>query len=90
MLNFWALGADIPEIFPSKLNHVLVKSLNPKNEIQLRELLAVRKHAQKFHHKNDPILVSLKNVIFKYKIKKYFILCKKKLMRLSTKLKLVD
>jgi hypothetical protein len=88
MLNFWALGADIPEVFPSKLNQILVKSLRPKNEIQLRELLAIKKHAEKFHHKNDPILESLKNIIFKYKIKKFFLLCKKNLMRLSTKIKL--
>lgn len=70
MLNFWAFGADIPEIFPSKLDHILVDSLYLKNEIQLREILAVKKHADKFHHENDPILKSLNKVILKYKIRK--------------------
>lgn len=70
MLNFWAIGADIPEIFPSKLDRDLVGSLHLKNEIQLRELLAVKKHAETFHQHNNPILRSLKNVIFKYKIRK--------------------
>jgi hypothetical protein len=71
MLNFWALGADIPEAFPSKLNPILVRSLRPRNEIQLRELLTLNRHAEKFHHQNDPILRSLKAVIFKYKIYKF-------------------
>jgi len=62
MLNFWALGAVIPEAFPAKLDHLLVKSLHPKNETQLRELITLKRHAEKFHHQNDPILKSLKTL----------------------------
>ncbi|EPR30570.1 hypothetical protein dsat_1292 [Alkalidesulfovibrio alkalitolerans DSM 16529] len=63
MLNFWAVGREVPAAFPTELTPKLVRSIRPRNETQLRELKTVMHHAALAYPRGDPILRALGFVI---------------------------
>jgi len=71
MLNFWAVGEVVPSAFPTRLTPERVRTIRPKNETQLRELITLMRHAVSNHAHHDPILRTLVYVIRRYKILRF-------------------
>lgn len=63
MLNFWAIGEDVPSAFPTRLTPDRVRSIHPKNETQLKELKTLMQHAVLNHDRHDPIMKAFFSVI---------------------------
>lgn len=71
MLNFWAVGEVVPSAFPTQLTPERVRTLRPKNETQLRELITLMRHAVLNHAPQDPILRTLVYVVQRSKFLKF-------------------
>lgn len=65
MLNFWAIKRSIPSSFPIPLSPELVKTIIIRNEVQMRELRSLYRHALDYHKKNDPLLLALHSLFDK-------------------------
>ncbi|MFO7976660.1 MAG: hypothetical protein R6V12_18740 [Candidatus Hydrogenedentota bacterium] len=63
MLNFWAIGHQVPAAFPTQLTPKLVSTVRPRNEAQLRELTSLFRHSEKHCAGRDPITRSLRAVL---------------------------
>lgn len=63
MLNFWAIGHQVPAAFPTQLTPKLVSTVRPRNEAQLRELTSLFRHSEKHRAARDPITRSLRAVL---------------------------
>jgi hypothetical protein len=71
MLNFWAVGREIPPAFPTPLTAPRVRSLRPKNEVQLRELRSILQHAFRHHNESDQIYLALRRVLRGASVRQY-------------------
>lgn len=63
MLNFWAVALPVPSAFPTSLTPERVRSIQPKNEVQMRELKSLYRHAAENQSQQDPVMRALKGVI---------------------------
>ena len=66
MLNFWATKHKIPNAFPKELTTERIKTLKPKNEIQLREIKSLYRHACINYPKENEQLSAILYVINRY------------------------
>ncbi len=69
MLNFWAAGQVVPNAFPTKLAPELIKKLKPKNEIQLREIQSLYRHACQHYPESDEKMKAVRFVMKRYRLK---------------------
>ena len=68
MLNFWAVALPVPAAFPNSLTPALIKSIRPKNEVQLLELQSLLRHAAQHHAPSDPLFRAVQQVIRRAKL----------------------
>ncbi len=68
MLNFWAMGHDIPTAFPTTLTAGLVRSVKIANEPQLVELQTLLRHARHQHNAKNEILTAVNSVVRRAKL----------------------
>lgn len=74
MLNFWAVGEEIPSAFPTRLTPERVKSVKVANTIQRSYLDSILRDAQINRAADDPILLALRKHLqrldLQYKVKR--------------------
>ena len=68
MLNFWAVALPVPAAFPNSLTPAIVKSIRPKNDVQLLELQSLLRHAAQHHGPSDPLMGAMQQVIRRAKL----------------------
>lgn len=71
MLNFWAIGHQVPAAFPTQLTPKLVRAVKTSNEAQLRELMSLFRHSQEHRSARDPIARSLRAVLRQARLAKF-------------------
>lgn len=71
MLNFWAVGEEVPRAFPTRLTPARVHSIKVSNTIQRSYLNSILRDAQVNRAPDDPILLALRKYLrqldFQYK-----------------------
>lgn len=68
MLNCWAVALPVPAAFPNGLTPALIKSIRPKNDVQLLALQSLLRHAAHHHAPSDPLLSAVQQVIRRAKL----------------------
>ncbi len=75
ILNFWATKQTIPGAFPTRLTPKRIKTLKPKNEVQMLEVKSLYRHACLNYPKNNEQLAAIRFVMKRYfffkKFKRY-------------------
>ncbi len=71
MLNFWVVGQEIPDAFPTELTPDLIKSLRPKNQFQSTGVKNLYRHACLHYAEKDKRLKAIKFVMKKCFLNKY-------------------
>lgn len=66
MLNFWATQQDVPNAFPTKLTAARIKTLKLKNEIQLREIKGLYRHACLNYSEQNENMTAIRFVMKRY------------------------
>lgn len=74
MLNFWAVGEEIPAAFPTRLTPERVQSIKVTNTLQRSYLDSILRDAQVNRAADDPILRALRKRLqrldLQYKVKR--------------------
>lgn len=63
MLNFWAMGVDVPPAFPVALTPDLVRTLRPRNAVQLELIKNIYRHGLQRHGANDKLLRAVGRIL---------------------------
>lgn len=71
MLNFWAMGLDVPAAFPGVLTPNLVRTLRARNRVQLAYIETIYRHGRRRHVRTDGILRSVEYVLRSARIRSW-------------------
>lgn len=63
MLNFWAMGLDVPSAFSVALTPDLIRTLRPQNAVQLEYIKNIYHHGRQRYGSNDKLLRSVGRIL---------------------------